>query len=131
MGMNIEVKTSQETELVDIRGSVQEVVSGAGVEDGLCVICTHHTTTGIIVNENEARLKEDILSMLDKIVPKGAGYQHDQIDNNAHSHLKAILLGSSATIPIKSGSLVLGTWQSVFLVELDGPRNRTVHVSVR
>lgn len=131
MGMNIEVQTSQETELVDITERVKEIVRGAGARDGFCVIHALHTTTGIIVNENEARLREDILSALDKAVPKGAGYQHDQIDHNAHSHLRAILLGPSATIPIENGSLALGTWQSIFLVELDGPRKRTVHISVR
>jgi len=131
MGMNIEVQTSQETELVDITERVKEIVRDAGARDGFCVIYTPHTTTGIIVNENEAGLREDILSTLGKIVPKGAGYQHDQIDHNAHSHLRAILLGPSATIPIENGSLVLGTWQGIFLVELDGPRKRTVHISVR
>jgi len=131
MGMNIEVQTSQETELVDITGRIKEVVRGARARDGFCVIYTPHTTTGIIVNENEAGLREDILSTLGKIVPKGAGYQHDQIDHNTHSHLRAILLGPSATIPIENGSLALGTWQSIFLVELDGPRKRTVHISVR
>ncbi|MDI6889131.1 MAG: secondary thiamine-phosphate synthase enzyme YjbQ [Methanocellales archaeon] len=129
--MNIEVQTSQETELVDITQRVKETVGGAGIRNGLCVVYTPHTTTGIIINENEARLREDILSALDKVVPKGAGYQHDQIDHNAHSHLRAILLGPSAIIPIENGSLALGTWQSIFLVELDGPRKRTVHVSVR
>ncbi len=131
MGMNIEVQTSQETELVDITGRIKEVVRDAGTRDGFCVIYAPHTTTSIIVNENEAGLREDILSTLGKIVPKGAGYQHDQIDHNTHSHLRAILLGPSATIPIENGSLVLGTWQSIFLVELDGPRKRTVHISVR
>jgi len=131
MGMDIEIQTSQETELVDITERVKEVVRGAGARDGVCVIHTLHTTTGIIVNENEAGLREDILSALGKAVPKGAGYQHDQIDHNTHSHLRAILLGPSATIPIENGSLALGTWQSIFLVELDGPRKRTIHISVR
>jgi len=130
MGMDIELQTSQETELVDITQRVKEIVKGAKARDGICVIHTPHTTTGIIVNENEARLREDILSTLDKVIPKGAGYQHDQIDHNAHSHLRAILLGHSVTVPIENDSLALGTWQSIFLVELDGPRKRTVHVSV-
>lgn len=67
---------------------------------------------------------------MNTLVPKGKGYQHDQIDNNAHAHLRSVLLGSSVTIPIENGSLALGTWQSIFFVECDGPRRREVCVSI-
>ena len=85
------------------------------------MIFTKHTTTGIIINENEAGLKSDILTLLNELIPKGKGYLHDRIDNNAHAHLRAVVLGSSVTIPIKRGALALGTWQSILFVECDGP----------
>jgi secondary thiamine-phosphate synthase enzyme len=72
----------------------------------------------------------DILNMLERLIPPSAGYAHDRIDNNADAHLKAVLLGSSETIPLIDGKLVLGTWQRIFFVELDGPRHRFVNVSM-
>ena len=126
----IEVKTRESTELIDITEKVKEVVKSAGVDSGICVIFTRHTTSGIIINENESGLKQDIVAILNELVPKGTGYLHDRIDNNAHSHLRAVLLGTSVTIPIDRGELVLGTWQSIFFVEFDGPRQREVFVTV-
>jgi secondary thiamine-phosphate synthase enzyme len=126
----IAVSTKEGTELIDITHEVQALVSQNRVESGICVVSTRHTTTGIIINENEAGLKSDILNLLDRLVPRGKGYFHDRIDHNAHAHLRAMLLGSSVTIPIEHGSLALGTWQSIFFVECDGPRRREVAVSV-
>ncbi|NYT00843.1 MAG: YjbQ family protein [Methanocellales archaeon] len=126
----MQIQTSKETELVDITEKVMEQIKVKDVKEGFCIVFSKHTTTGIIINENEPRLKEDILNMLDKIVPDEKGYLHDDIDSNAHSHLRSILLGSSIVVPIENGSLLLGTWQSIFLVELDGPRSRTVNVSI-
>ena len=97
---------------------------------GMCVVSTHHTTTAIIINENESGLRSDIADVLERLVPPLAGYQHDRIDNNADAHVKAILLGPSETIPIDRGRLVLGTWQRILFVELDGPRTRTVRITV-
>ncbi|MCZ7397088.1 MAG: secondary thiamine-phosphate synthase enzyme YjbQ, partial [Candidatus Methanoperedens sp.] len=88
------------------------------------------TTSSIIVNENERGLRTDILDMLKEIVPENKSYAHNSIDNNADSHLRAALLGMSETIPIEDGHLVLGTWQSIFFVELDGPRDRSVNVTI-
>lgn len=90
----------------------------------------YHTTSGIIVNENEHGLRADILDMLGSLVPDDGNYAHNSIDNNADSHLRAVLLGMSETIPIEDGHLILGAWQSIFFVELDGPRNRNVNVKV-
>ncbi|MDD2777932.1 MAG: secondary thiamine-phosphate synthase enzyme YjbQ [Methanocellales archaeon] len=126
----MEVQTSKETELVDITERVKGSIESENVNNGFCVVFSKHTTTGIIINENEPRLKEDILNMLEEIVPSDKDYLHDEIDSNAHSHLRSILLGSSVVVPIENGSLSLGTWQSIFLVELDGPRRRTVNVSI-
>jgi len=128
----IEIGTRKSTELIDITGEVREIVKSksGNVESGICVIFTRHTTSGIIINENETGLKNDILALLNGLIPKGKGYLHDRIDNNAHAHLRSVVLGSSVTIPIEKGDLTLGTWQSIFFVECDGPRRREVYVKV-
>jgi len=139
----IEIETGQSTELIDITGKVKEIVKSksSSVDSGICVVFTRHTTSGIIINENEAGLKSDILALLNDLIPKGRGYLHDlipkgrgylhdRIDDNAHSHLRAVVLGSSVTIPIEKGGLTLGTWQSIFFAECDGPRRREVYVTV-
>lgn len=124
------MSTKESIELIDITREVQALVSQGRVESGLCVVSTRHTTTGIVINENEAGLKSDILNLLDRLVPRGKGYLHDRIDHNAHAHLRATLLCSSVTVPIEDGALALGTWQSIIFVECDGPRRREVAVSV-
>ncbi len=126
----MQIKTGKRIELIDITDKIRKEISDSGIENGICVISTKHTTTSIIVNENEAGLVSDILNLLEKLVPAYAGYGHDRIDNNADSHLKAVLLGISETIPLADGKLLLGTWQSIFLAELDGPRTREVKVTL-
>lgn len=126
----MEIQTSNRTELIDITDQVRDTVRKSGIKDGVCVISTRHTTSGVIINENERGLKRDILDMLEVLVPENKNYVHNQIDNNADAHLRAILLGMSAVVPIENGHLVLGTWQSIFFVELDGPRTRNVNVKI-
>jgi secondary thiamine-phosphate synthase enzyme len=126
----IELRTKESTELIDITQNVRDIVSRKGVDSGVCVVFTKHTTTGIIINENEAGLRNDILRILNELVPREKGYMHDRIDNNACAHLRSIILGPSVTIPIENGGLVLGTWQSIMFVESDGPRRREVAVTV-
>ncbi len=128
--MQLKIETSKRIELVDITSQVQEEVSKSEITEGICLISTRHTTAGIIINENESGLKEDILDFLNKLVPAGAGYRHDRIDNNADSHLKAVLLGASEALPVSAGKLELGTWQRIFFAEMDGPRSRTVNVTL-
>ena len=126
----IEIKTKGTTEIVDITVEVGGLVKRKGVDSGICVIFTRHTTTGITINENEPGLKSDILAFMNKLIPKGGGYAHDRIDNNAHSHLRSVLLGSSVTMPIDRGDLALGRWQSILFIECDGPRRREVCVEI-
>jgi secondary thiamine-phosphate synthase enzyme len=126
----LELRTKESTELIDITDEVKQVVRAKGVDSGICIVFTRHTTTGIIINENETGLRSDILRLLEELVPRGKGYLHDRIDSNAHAHLRAVLLGSSVTIPIENGSMTLGTWQSIIFVECDGPRRREVFVQV-
>jgi|SRR3972149_8135570 len=126
----MDIQTKTRIELIDITDRVRALVKESGIKDGICVISTRHTTSSIIVNENERGLRTDILDMLKEIVPENKNYAHNSIDNNADSHLRAALLGMSETIPIEDGHLVLGTWQSIFFVELDGPRDRSVNVTI-
>ena len=126
----IEIKTSKRVEIIDITQDVQKEVERSGVKDGLAVIYTKHTTTAITINENETGLKEDILNILEKLIPTGSGYLHDRIDNNADSHIRAIFIGNSVVVPIVEGKLDLGTWQRILFIELDGPRVRKVGVKV-
>ena len=83
-----------------------------------------------MINENESRLIKDFENSLERLIPENNNYGHDQIDNNADSHIRAFLIGSGETIPFKNSKLELGTWQSVFFVELDGPRNRKFILTV-
>ncbi|WP_456327233.1 secondary thiamine-phosphate synthase enzyme YjbQ [Archaeoglobus sp.] len=126
----IEIKTSKRIEVVDITDKVREIVEKHDVKDGIAVVFTKHTTTAIIINENESGLKEDVINVLERLIPTNAGYMHDRIDNNADSHLRAILLGNSVVVPITDGKLDLGTWQRIMFIELDGPRTRRVIVKV-
>ncbi len=126
----IEIRTSRRVEILDITPEVQREVEKSGISEGIAVVYTQHTTTAVIVNENESGLKEDIVFVLDKLIPRGAGYMHDNVDNNADSHLRAILLGNSVVVPVTNGKLALGTWQRIMFVELDGPRTRRVLVKV-
>jgi secondary thiamine-phosphate synthase enzyme len=124
--MEIEIKTNQRIELIDITKEAQTLLDK---ETGALVAYCTHTTAGIYVNENESGLKDDILMILEKLVPP-LQYKHDRVDNNADSHLKAILIGNSTVIPVENGRLCLGTWQRLFFCEFDGPRRRKVHFMV-
>ena len=125
-----EVATSRAQELVDISRKVRNAVREAGVSDGVCFVSVPHTTAGVAVNENtDPDVREDILNALDRAVPRAAPY-YKHAEGNAHAHIKATLVGSSQAIPIQGGHLALGTWQTIFLCEFDGPRTRKVVVSV-
>jgi secondary thiamine-phosphate synthase enzyme len=125
------VKTGRKNQIIDITAKVSEIVQQSAVREGLCCIYTPHTTAAITVNENaDPNVCEDILEALAKLIPEGI-WRHDRIDNNAAAHIKASVLGPSQAIPVKDGRLLLGTWQAVMLVELDGPRQRRVIVEVR
>ena len=126
----MDIQTTTQTELIDITDRVRAAVKESGITDGICVISTRHSTSSIIINENERGLRNDILDMLENLIPENKSYAHNQIDNNAHAHLRAVLLGMSEVVPVEEGHLVLGTWQSIFFVELDGPRKRTVNIKI-
>jgi len=123
------VKTTK-GEIIDVTTIVGEIVSKSRVKNGLAVVYTPHTTASVIINENEKGLVEDIRETLTKIVTKSAGYKHDRIDDNAHSHIKAVIVGNSRVIPLVDKKLGLGTWEHVFLADFDPPRTRTVNVLI-
>lgn len=121
------LNTNKHFEIIDITSKINEEID---IDGGIVNIFSKHSTSAIVVNENERGLLEDLKLLLNDLVSDKYSWQHDRIDNNAKSHLKSFLLSSSETIPISNGKLDLGTWQSVFFIELDGPRkNRTVDLT--
>jgi secondary thiamine-phosphate synthase enzyme len=123
--------TSKKNEVVDITREVARVVGDSKVKEGVCVVYVPHATAAITINENaDPNIGLDLLDALDRLVPDHDGWRHDRIDDNAAAHIKSAIVGPSESIPIESGKLCLGTWQNVFLCELDGPRTRTVLVTV-
>ena len=126
----IELNTRKEVEVIDVTFYVEKAIKESSFEQGICLIYTLHTTTGIVVNEAEPGLIRDMTSLVASLAPKGAGYLHDRFGGNAHAHLQAMLLGNSAVIPVENKRLILGTWQKILFVELDGPRKRRVCVKL-
>ena len=126
----LEISTSATRQAVDITSRVAGLVKESGIADGLVLVFTTHTTTGLFMNEHEDGLQKDVEGVLGKLVPPGAGYLHDRVDDNAASHVQSVLLGSSLVLPVTDGRPDLGTWQSIFLAERDGPRRRTLVVKV-
>jgi secondary thiamine-phosphate synthase enzyme len=125
------VHTQRVLEMVDITRPVTDAVRQSGVADGICLVYVPHATAAVVINENaDPNVCEDILEALGRLIPEGR-WRHDRIDNNAAAHIKATILGPSETVPVRGGRLRLGTWQSLMLVELDGPRDRSVIVEVR
>jgi secondary thiamine-phosphate synthase enzyme len=118
------LRSSERRQLIDITSQVMNFVETAGVKNGTCIISVPHATAAIIANEHESGLIQDMLGKVEDVFPKSARYGHNAIDDNADSHLAAAFLGHSRMFPIVDGRLIRGTWQNVFMVELDGPRSR-------
>ena len=130
--MILRFRTTAHKQCLEITDEVRAVVRDAGVERGLCHVNALHATAAIVVNENDdPNIGVDLLTALDRAIPDHAGWLHDRVDDNAQAHIKAAILGPSETIPIRDGDLLLGTWQGVILVELDGPRaERRVAITI-
>lgn len=137
----LEVDTERHLEFVDVTDHVVKALTESGVRDGFAVVFSRHSTAGIRINEHEPLLLEDMARLLDQLVPTAAGYQHDDFSIrtvnltegervNGHSHCRSLLLGASETVPVSGGALMLGRWQRIFLVELDGPRHREFVVQI-
>ncbi len=125
--MILSVKTNAKTELIDITSKVQSMVRQSAIIDGICMLYVPHTTAAVTINESaDPSVGEDIMMILNRIVPWEANYRH--LEGNSSAHVKAALVGPSEMIGIENGSLVLGTWQGIFFCEFDGPRNRKLHI---
>jgi len=121
------VDTDSRTEVIDITDRVAATLPADA--DGVCTVFSQHTTMGVVVNEAESRLLADLADALGELVSDD-GWQHDQIDDNADSHVRAMLVGESVTVPVDDGELQLGRWQSILAIECDGPRSRTLDIRV-
>ncbi|MEK6922311.1 MAG: secondary thiamine-phosphate synthase enzyme YjbQ [Nanoarchaeota archaeon] len=135
----INIKSRGGIEIIVLNKKVKELVKKSGISNGFLIAFIKHTTAGLKINENEARLLKDIANFLEKAAPKNNKYFHDDIHlrdcppderTNAHAHLKQFGLNTSELIPVVNGDLVLGKWQSLFFVELDGSREREIHVQI-
>lgn len=125
----IEVRTHRHCELLDITSQVQRVAKESGVKDGVCYVFVPHTTAGITINENaDPDVVKDIIMELNKIAPLNDKYLH--AEGNSAAHIKSSIVGCSREVIIEEGRLQLGTWQSLFFCEFDGPRNRKAWVKV-
>ncbi len=136
----IRVQTQECLQFIDLTDDIVAIVENSGVRNGWVNVQTKHTTTAIIVNENEPLLQEDLRSLLESLAPRAGEYQHNDFSRrvdippdepaNGHSHCKALFLPMSACVNVADGKVQLGRWQRVFLLELDDSRERHISVMV-
>jgi secondary thiamine-phosphate synthase enzyme len=129
----ITLRTGGKVKTHDVTSQVRDAVRASGVRQGIVLVSTPHTTCAVCVNENETGLRADLerlaADVLEPLARQG-GFAHDRVDDNARAHLTSVVIGNQTALPVEAGEPILGTWQSVFLVELDGPRERSLHVQV-
>ena len=129
MTVELAVSSSTRVQFIDITAEVKSTVQASECNEGVCCVYIPHTTAAVTVNEGaDPDVSRDIMDQLEKIAPSGARYRHTE--GNADAHIRSTLVGVSQVLPIRGGDLVLGTWQSVFFCEFDGPRRRKVLVTV-
>jgi secondary thiamine-phosphate synthase enzyme len=123
------VQTKRRVEMIDITSEVAQAVRESGAGRGIAVVFVPHTTAAVTINENaDPDVPADILAKLSELIPERGAWRH--VEGNSDAHLKSSLVGASETVIVDGGRLVLGTWQSLFFCEFDGPRNRRVYVTV-
>ncbi|MDZ4340557.1 MAG: secondary thiamine-phosphate synthase enzyme YjbQ [candidate division NC10 bacterium] len=123
------VKTDKREELREITSEIQRAVDAAGISDGICHLYVPHTTAAVLIQEaDDPAVGRDIVTHLRRLFPRDATYEHN--DGNADAHMKATMVGTTATVFIEQGKLCLGTWQGIFFCEFDGPRTRELWVRV-
>jgi secondary thiamine-phosphate synthase enzyme len=127
---SLSISSRERVELIPITDRVESVTTESRIQNGMCLLFSPHTTTAIFSNENESNLLADIKEILEKLIPVGGSYRHNRIDSNSDAHLRGILVSNSLAVPIEGGRLALGTWQTIFFAELDGPRQRRIQVTV-
>ena len=128
----IRVTTTQKAEDIDITDMVGAVVFESRIKEGSAVIFTGHTTAGIHLNNNDPELAKDLHDILNELVPNKESFRHNKGDygKNADAHIKSVLVGNSATVPVANNKLQLGQWKAIYFSEFDGPRNRVINVKV-
>jgi len=127
--IEFEIATDRQAQMIDITAQVSDAVRRIGVQNGLCNIFVPHTTAAVIISENaDPDVTHDLLRHLEKLVPRQGGYRHGE--GNAQAHILSVMLGASLNVPVAAGKLRLGRWQGVMFAEFDGPRRRSVVVSV-
>jgi secondary thiamine-phosphate synthase enzyme len=127
--MQISVKTTDRTQMIDITAEVRAAVRESGIENGLVHVFSMHTTAAVTINENaDPDVTTDMLAFINTVVPWDDHFKH--MEGNSAAHIKVSLFGPSEIIPLEKGSLVLGTWQGIYFCEFDGPRNRRVQITV-
>ncbi len=125
----ISLKTKNQTELIDITGKINSLITKSTIEEGACLVFVPHTTAGITINENaDADVKSDIIKELNTVIPFDDDYKH--AEGNSAAHIKSVLCGVNLNMIIKDSKLVLGTWQGVYFCEFDGPRLRKIIVRI-
>ena len=129
MGEVLHIKTTAAKEIIDLTDRLKTVIRKANLQDGLCSLFVTHTTAALTTGEIGEGTDDDFLEVVEEIIPR-IRFQHAHNPAHAWSHMASSILGPSLTVPVSAGKVVLGTWQSVMLVELVGPRERTVHVTL-
>ena len=121
------IKSKNRTELIDITSNIQDIVLSATIGQGLYMLYVPHTTAAVTINESaDPSVKDDILMVINTIIPLKAAYRH--LEGNSPAHIKSTLIGPSELIAVENDRLILGTWQGIFFCEFDGPRTRKIHV---
>jgi secondary thiamine-phosphate synthase enzyme len=129
MSRLLQVATTRAKEAVDLTERVNDAIAAAGIQEGLCVLFVAHTTAALTTGEVGEGTEEDLLEVVEQIIPR-IRFRHAHNPSHAWSHMASSLLGPSLTLPVSQGRLILGTWQSILLIELDGPRRRDIHMQV-
>jgi secondary thiamine-phosphate synthase enzyme len=125
----LHISSQQRNQMIDITNDVQHLVKEEKITDGYVIVYAPHTTAGITINEGaDPSVQQDIIKTLQKLIPAHDNYEH--MEGNSDAHIKASLLGSSVTVLVNKGKLVLGTWQHIFFYEGDGPRNRMAYIHI-
>jgi secondary thiamine-phosphate synthase enzyme len=125
----INIESHLRAEMIEVTDRVQQAVTETGIADGIVHLFTPHTTAAITINENaDPDVVHDMLTILDRLVPRKGGYHH--AEGNSAAHVKSSMFGCSETVPFENGRLALGTWQGIYFCEFDGPRRRQLQIRI-
>jgi secondary thiamine-phosphate synthase enzyme len=127
--LGLRIETTHPTETIDITERIAEKVKEARIREGICVVTVAHTTAGVFVNENaDPDVQRDLLVTLARLVPDAGDYRH--AEGNGPAHIKSVLVGADVTVAVRDGGLALGRWQGIYFAEFDGPRTRSVTLTI-